>query len=55
MNGMEYAELQHCLGYIEGIINAGDIDPDLRDSIQEQLNGIDEAISCIYKRWEEKT
>ena len=54
MNWMEYAEIQHRLGYIEGVINAGDVDPEIRGSIQEKLNRIDEAISCIYKRWEDK-
>ena len=56
MTGKEYGEIQHFMGFIEGVINAGEVGNQERDIIQDALNQMDEIITIIYGRWEkEKT
>lgn len=54
MTGKEYGEIQHFMGFIEGVINAGEVESQERDMIQDALNQMDEIISIVYGRWEKK-
>jgi len=54
MTGKEYGEIQHFMGFIEGVINAGEVGSQERDIIQDALNQMDEIITIIYGRWEKE-
>ena len=54
MTGKEFGEIQHFMGFIEGVINAGEVGSQERDMIQDTLNQMDEIISIVYGRWEKK-
>lgn len=54
MTGKEYGEIQHFMGFIDGVIYAGEVGSQERDIIQDALNQMDEIITIIYGRWEKE-